>query len=464
MLFSRSMLNNLIDRIKLPFRKEKELYSSLYDILGFYPRNIQYYKLALMHKSIMHRGANGKPVNNERLEFLGDAILDAVVGDIVYRRFPGKREGFLTNTRSKLVQRETLNRLAREMGVCRLILSSGSASSHNNYMGGNAFEALVGAIYLDRGYAGCMQFMERRILNRMINIEKVAYKEVNFKSKLIEWSQKNRIRLDFVVKEQGKDKNGSPFFFFCAVLEGIEGSTAKGYSKKESQQLASKLTLERLKKEPKFIDEVFAAKTNRTKMDFLISSEQSISSEASLEESIDSSAEVLNGATVAYNGATEICNDVEDKTSDNSIVVQNDAPKASAKEKKQTERQPRGRKKKSDISANNIQQIGSEELSVTGDTVSEPSTADVKAERVAPKETKKAASKMQKSPRGRKKKVEETSSVAETSGLDLENDPDFDLSHITAVEQTREEIIAAAEAAAFGESISSAQEDVASAD
>ena len=170
------MLNNLIDRIKLPFRKEKELYSSLYDILGFYPRNIEYYKLALMHKSIMHRGANGKPVNNERLEFLGDAILDAVVGDIVYRRFPGKREGFLTNTRSKLVQRETLNRLAREMGVCRLILSSGSASSHNNYMGGNAFEALVGAIYLDRGYAGCMQFMERRIINSMINIEKVAYK------------------------------------------------------------------------------------------------------------------------------------------------------------------------------------------------------------------------------------------------------------------------------------------------
>lgn len=473
------MLNNLIDRIKLPFRKEKELYSSLYDILGFYPRNIEYYKLALMHKSIMHRGANGKPVNNERLEFLGDAILDAVVGDIVYRRFPGKREGFLTNTRSKLVQRETLNRLAREMGVCRLILSSGSASSHNNYMGGNAFEALVGAIYLDRGYAGCMQFMERRILNRMINIEKVAYKEVNFKSKLIEWSQKNRIRLDFVVKEQGKDKNGSPFFFFCAVLEGIEGSTAKGYSKKESQQLASKLTLERLKKEPKFIDEVFAAKTNRTKMeeepvegvpdteekmDFLISSEQSISSETSLQESADISSEVSNGTIVAHSDATETRNNVKEKTSDISTVVQSDAPKASAKEKKQTERQPRGRKKKSDISANDIQQSGSEELSVTGDTVSEPSTADAKAERVAPKETKKAASKVQKSPRGRKKKVEETSSVAETSGLDLENDPDFDLSHITAVEQTREEIIAAAEAAAFGESISSAQEDVVSAD
>ena len=111
------MLSNLIDRIKLPFRKEKELYSSLHAILGFYPHDISYYKLALMHKSVMRRNAKGRPVNNERLEFLGDAILDAIVGDIVYRHFPGKREGFLTNTRSKLVQRETLNRLAKEMGI-----------------------------------------------------------------------------------------------------------------------------------------------------------------------------------------------------------------------------------------------------------------------------------------------------------------------------------------------------------
>ncbi len=114
------MLNNFIDRIKLSFRKDKELYFSLYEILGFYPHDISYYKMALMHKSIMHRNAKGKPVNNERLEFLGDAVLDAVVGDIVYQHFPGKREGFLTNTRSKLVQRDTLNKLAQEMGINQL--------------------------------------------------------------------------------------------------------------------------------------------------------------------------------------------------------------------------------------------------------------------------------------------------------------------------------------------------------
>lgn len=261
------MLNNIIDRIRLPFRKEKELYSSLYDIIGFYPHDISFYKLALMHKSVMRRNAKGKPVNNERLEFLGDAILDAIVGDIVYQHFPGKREGFLTNTRSKLVQRDTLNKLAQEMGINQLILSSGHTSSHNSYMGGNAFEALVGAIYLDQGYNACMRFMNKRILAQMINIDKVAYKEVNFKSKLIEWSQKNKVRLSYEQVLQEKDKNGNPIFEFKVVLEGVEGCSGKGFSKKESQQLASKLTLDKLKKKPQFIDEVFAAKANRTKME-----------------------------------------------------------------------------------------------------------------------------------------------------------------------------------------------------
>lgn len=112
------------------------------------------------------------------------------MGDIVFRHFEGKREGFLTNTRSKIVQRETLNKLAQEIGISQLIKSNGHSSSHNSYMDGNAFEALVGAIYLDRGYEACMRFMQKRILSQLINLDKVAYKEVNFKSKLIEWCQK----------------------------------------------------------------------------------------------------------------------------------------------------------------------------------------------------------------------------------------------------------------------------------
>ena len=114
------------------------------------------------------------------------------------------------------------------MGINQLIVANGAESSHNSYMGGNAFEALVGAIYLDQGYDACMRFMKKRILKEVINIDKVAYKEVNFKSKLIEWSQKNRVKLDFRLLKQEKDKNGSPVFNYQVLLEGVEGCSASG--------------------------------------------------------------------------------------------------------------------------------------------------------------------------------------------------------------------------------------------
>lgn len=235
--------------MKLPFRKEKELYSSLYHILGFYPRNIRFYKQALLHKSSSVKGEHGKWINNERLEFLGDAILDAVVGDVVFRRFEGKKEGFLTNARSKIVQRETLNKVAVEIGLHKLIKYSIHANnSHNNNMCGNAFEALIGAIYLDRGYNCCMQFMQERILDKFVSVDSIAYTEVNFKSKLIEWTQKNKISISFELLEQGSEQDGTPTFSSQVFLQNIQCGCGKGYSKKESQQIAAKETLEMLKK------------------------------------------------------------------------------------------------------------------------------------------------------------------------------------------------------------------------
>ena len=219
--------------------------------------------MALSHKSIHFKNKKGKPVNNERLEFLGDAILDAIVGDIVYKHFPGKREGFLTNTRSKLVQRETLNKIAQEIGLSRLIYSSGRNFSHNSYMAGNAFEALIGALYLDRGYNLCMRFMQKKILTKMVNIDTVAYKEVNFKSRLIEWAQKNKMNIAFNLLEQKKDEEGNPVFKYCVVIEGIKCNSASGFSKKESQQLASEETLEYIKKNTRFCDALFEAKKKR---------------------------------------------------------------------------------------------------------------------------------------------------------------------------------------------------------
>ena len=128
------------------------------------------------------------------------------------------------------------------MGIGQLILSNGHTSSHNSYLGGNAFEALVGALYLDHGYNACMKFMKQQVLGKLINIDKVAYKEVNFKSKLIEWSQKNKVKMEFKLIENQKDKQGSPTFHFQVVMEGIPCGEGHGYSKKESQQEASKLT------------------------------------------------------------------------------------------------------------------------------------------------------------------------------------------------------------------------------
>ena len=260
--------SDIIARLRLHFQDDQELRRQLREIMGFYPKDIEHYKIALTHKSSGQRNEKGRPLNNERLEFLGDAMLDAVVGHIVFEHFKGKREGFLTNTRSKLVSRDSLGKLAQEMGLDELIQSKGQQQrTHNSYMAGNAFEALVGAIYLDQGYNAVRRFMEQRILKQMVNIDKVAYKEVNFKSKLLEWTQKNRVRMEFKMQKQSKDAKGSPVFGYQVFIEGQAGGKGQGYSKKEAQQLSAKETLERLRREPQYIDSIFAAKSERTKME-----------------------------------------------------------------------------------------------------------------------------------------------------------------------------------------------------
>ena len=284
--------SNLIDRIRLLFRKDKESYLCFYRMLGFYPHNIRYYEQALLHRSSSVKSDQGRLLNNERLEFLGDAILDAVVGDIVYQKFEGKREGFLTNTRSKIVSRESLNHVAEQIGLSKLIKFSIRHSSHNSYMGGNAFEALVGAIYLDRGYAYCKDFMEHRIIGPYINLNKVSRKEVNFKSKLIEWSQKNKVEIVFDLINQSLDEFNSPIFETEILIEGIHACKGKGYSKKESQQLAAHETLNRIKKDSAFVESIFAAKALReSPQETIVSSESfekvNIEQDASIQRSDD---------------------------------------------------------------------------------------------------------------------------------------------------------------------------------
>lgn len=268
------MLRSHIMKIRLLFSKDRESYLCFYKILGFYPRNIQIYKQALLHRSSSVISDSGRPINNERLEFLGDAILDAIVGDIVYSHFKGKKEGFLTNTRSKIVQRETLNKLAVEIGLDKLIKYSTRSSSHNSYMYGNAFEAFIGAIYLDQGYDRCKEFMQRRIIGKYIDLDKLSRKEVNFKSKLIEWSQKNKLEVSFELIEQFFDKKSNPVFQTEVHIEGLPAGTGIGYSKKESQQNAAQMALKKIKSSHEFLKAVLEEKEkNREKTDVICESE-----------------------------------------------------------------------------------------------------------------------------------------------------------------------------------------------
>ncbi|MBQ2166424.1 MAG: ribonuclease III [Bacteroidaceae bacterium] len=240
----------------------------LRNILGFLPRDIRLYQTALMHKSLTLREKGEKHINNERLEYLGDAVLSAVVADILYQRYPNKQEGFLTTLRSKLVRRDTLNKLAVQMGLDKLVLYSGRATSaHNSYMNGNAFEAFFGAIYLDRGYEYCMSFARDVIFKKYINIEEVSKTEENYKSKLIEWCQKYQFEFKFDIVSQKilQDRN-TPKFVSRVTIEGVYCGTGDGYSKKESHQKAAQQAYKHIRRNAAFVNTLIDARSKRAEV------------------------------------------------------------------------------------------------------------------------------------------------------------------------------------------------------
>lgn len=245
--------SNLYKRIRLFINKDKEPYLSIYRITGLYPNDVKIYQQAFLHKSSLVEDDKGKHINNERLEFLGDAVLDAIVADIVYKHFPNKREGYLTNTRSKIVKRETLNSIALELQIDKMVKYATKVNSHNSYIYGNALEALIGAVYLDQGYNKCYDFIETIIIKRYINIDSIARKEMNFKSHLIEWSQKNKLEITFNIIESFMDDDGNPVFQTAVILDNnIQMGIGIGYTKKESQQKASQMAIKKLRGDKEF--------------------------------------------------------------------------------------------------------------------------------------------------------------------------------------------------------------------
>ncbi len=251
-------LSNAISLIKLLFIKDKELYVFIHRITGYYPRSIKYYQLAMVHRSKPVKLSDGRWANNERLEFLGDAVLDNVVADFLYSTFPNKHEGFLTSTRAKIVQRESLNRIGNILHLDTHVHALAHTSSHNSYICGNALEALVGAIYLDQGYNRCRKFIINRLIKKHFNLNDLVKTEQNFKSRLIEWTQKYRVSIEYELVDSYTDKDKNPVFRTAVILGGIYASDAIGYSKKESHQSASKKALERLQQDQQFCEQVLS--------------------------------------------------------------------------------------------------------------------------------------------------------------------------------------------------------------
>ncbi len=230
---------------KLHFSPQKKLFRSLYDILGFCPGNIRYYQIAFVHKSASIVHSNGKVINNERLEYLGDAVLDAVVADFLYHKFPTENEGFLTQMRSKLVNGEKLDELARSTGIAKFVKSNTNRSTSKKHINEDAFEAIIGAVYLDKGYKVASNCVVR-IINSFVDLAELKNVDTNFKSQLIEWGQKYKKEVMFTTEQD--PKNPKYFVSYVSVDQKKTG-TGFGVSKKQAEQKAAKETLKRVLKD-----------------------------------------------------------------------------------------------------------------------------------------------------------------------------------------------------------------------
>jgi ribonuclease-3 len=213
-------------------------------MLGFLPGNRRLYEIAFIHRSAsVVCKKKGHIINNERLEYLGDAILDAVISDYLYANYPDKDEGFLTQVRSRIVKRKQLNKLAYNFGISSFLVSNTDSGQTRLNLLGNAFEALIGAIYLDKGYRRTKWFVFRKILRGQLDVEGLARKESDFKSRIIEWAQKNKQEISFISQEESSPDSQETYFTSHVVLSNRELGSGTGLSKKDAEQKAAQMAL-----------------------------------------------------------------------------------------------------------------------------------------------------------------------------------------------------------------------------
>lgn len=228
----------LFSRIKYFWSKDKRFYQLVYRMTGIYPTNIYIYKVAFIHKSAVRSDNSDKNLNNERLEFLGDAILASVVADYLFKFYPYQKEGFLTKLRARIVNREQLNDIALNMGLQYHIVAQSRLNGTKNVYG-NALEALIGAVYIDKGYDRTKEFILKKIILKYIDVKDLAEHDSDYKSQLIEWAQKNKLEIVFDDEEVESTEHSNLYFTSAVKINDKILGQGKGLSKKEAQQKAS---------------------------------------------------------------------------------------------------------------------------------------------------------------------------------------------------------------------------------
>lgn len=219
--------------------------NSLKNLLGFYPSNISLYKLAFSHRSVAISNKNGISTSNERLEYLGDAVLGAIVAEYLFKKFPLKDEGFLTKMRSRIVNRKQMNKLSLKLGINNHLNYNINNKQLGGSINGDAMEALIGAIYMDKGYKTTADFIVNRLLKIHIDLDEIENTDTDYKSKIIEWGQKNKQKVQFEIAEVVGEPH-EKVYTINLMIEGEVMGMGKSYSKKVAEQQAAEITCEKL--------------------------------------------------------------------------------------------------------------------------------------------------------------------------------------------------------------------------
>ncbi|MCD8421771.1 ribonuclease III [Tenacibaculum finnmarkense] len=231
---------NFLRRIVKPQNKEDEIfYYELKKLLNFKPVKLSHYKKAFTHRSLKLVDKKGRPINYERLEFLGDAILGSVMASYLYKKAPEGDEGYLTQMRSKVVSREHLNTLGKDLNLIRFVKSNVAPEHISNNLYGNIFEALIGAIYLDRGYNYCLEFIYKEVVLPYVNLERLEGKISSYKGYVIEWCQKNKKKYKFESFEDSGNQAKKHFSVTLHINDKVIGK-GRATSKKKAEEIAAK--------------------------------------------------------------------------------------------------------------------------------------------------------------------------------------------------------------------------------